>query len=320
MKAVQVVGPGKAVFVQVPKPALQPGHVLVRPLKLSLCGSDIRMLWHAAPDSYPFPPGTTGHEMVGVVEASGGTEFSAGDLTLTLAPGHRAMAEYYLAPREHVLPLPAGRPLEELLQAQQLGTVFYACQRLPSVVGLDVAVIGQGSAGLWFNFQLRRMGARRVMAIDLDPVRLGLSKRFGADQTILNEAHDVSAVVAELTGGRGADLVVEAAGEIDAINLAVDLVRKGGHILFFGYPRGQHVRFNFEEFFHKCVRAHTIVGAQEEPGQVSTRLALELIARGEVDVTPLLTHHVPFEHVLDAYELHRTRGDGAVKIVIEMPG
>ena len=321
MRAVQVVAPGEAIFVDVPAPELQAEHAIIRPLKLSLCGSDIRMLYHSAPECYPFPPGTTGHEMVGVVEEVDDPQgrIRPGDLTLTLAPGHRAMCEYYLAPLEHVLPLSSGRPLEHLLQAQQLGTVLYACQRLPNIIGKDVAVIGQGSAGLWFNFQLRRMGARRVIAIDLEEHRLQAAASFGATDTLHSLGSDPIEGVQEMTKGKMVDLVVEAAGEVEAINLAVDLVRKHGHILFFGYPRGQYIRFNVEQFFHKCCYAATIVGAQEEPGQTSTRMALDLIARGEVDVTRLLTHRFSFDEVLQAYELHRTRGDGVIKIVIDMP-
>ncbi len=321
MKAVQVVERGKAVFVDVPKPKLSPGHAVVRPMKLSLCGSDVRMLHYAAEESYPFPPGTTGHEMVGVVEQIDDPTgaIKPGDLTLTLAPGHRAMSEYYLAPLEHVLPLPEGKPLDHLLQAQQLGTVIYACQRLPNVIGKTVAVIGQGSAGLWFDFQLRRMGAKRVIAIDLEEFRLSPAKSFGATHTVHNGSLEPLVAIQEINDGELVDLVIEAAGEVDSINLAADLVKKFGHILFFGYPRGQTIGFNFEQFFHKCCHATTIVGAAEEPNQTSTRLALDIIAGGEIDVTPIITHHFPFVQVRDAYELHRSRGDGAIKVVIDMP-
>lgn len=323
MKAVQVVARGEAVFVEAEPPSLAPGHAIIRTVALSLCGSDVRMLHHSADECYPFPIGTTGHEMVGVVEeVDGSSSLKPGDLTLTLAPGHRAMCERYLAPLEHILKLPSapehGKPLEHLLQAQQLGTVIYATKRLPNVIGQDVAIIGQGSAGLWFAFVLRRMGARRIIAIDLDERRLALSDHFGATDTILNDGSNALAQLEELTGGRLVDLVVEAAGEADAINLAVDLVRKNGRILFFGYPRGQYLLFNFEQFFHKCCDATTIVGVSDEPDLVSTRLAIGLIARGEIDVSPLITHRFPFDRVIEAYEMHRTRSDGAVKIVIEV--
>lgn len=135
MKAAQVIARGQVRIVEVPLPALRPGHVLVRPRILSLCGSDIRMLHFASEASYPFPAGTSGHEMIGRVEAidAPGSPVQVGGYVLALAPNHRAMAEYFLAPIEHVLPLPAGTSLELLLHAQQLGTVLFACQHLPEI-------------------------------------------------------------------------------------------------------------------------------------------------------------------------------------------
>lgn len=321
MKAVQVVSRGKAQFVDVAPPSLLPAHALIRTERLSLCGSDIRMLHHAPEHAYPFPPGTTGHEMVGVVEQVGdpSTGLRVGDAVLALAPNHQAMAEYFLAKLEHIIPLPPEMPSELLLQAQQFGTVLYASQRLESVAGKSVVVIGQGSAGLFFNTQLCRMGAAKVIAMDLESHRLDRAATFGATHAIHNQGVDPANALREINGGRLADVVVEAAGDVAAINLAIDLVDQCGEILYFGYPRGQVIPFNFEDLFHKCCRVNTIVGASVEQNQASTRTALQLIASGEVDVAPLITHRLPFRDVIDAYELHRTRGDRCLKIVIEMP-
>jgi L-iditol 2-dehydrogenase len=321
MKAIQVVARGKAIFVDAPAPTLRPGHVLVRTRRLSLCGSDIRMLHYAPESEYPFPPGTTGHEIVGTIEAidSPGSALRVGETVMALAPNHQAMAERFLALAEHVIPLPTYKPIEHLLQAQQFGTVLFASKLLPDVKGKTVAVIGQGSAGLFFNFQLRELGARRIIALDLEEFRLERSKAFGATHTIHNAVSDAIDTVQEVTGGELADVVVEAAGDVPAINLAIDLVRKGGDILYFGYPRGQTIPFNFEKLFHKCCRAQTIVGATVEADQASTRKAIELIANGRIDVSQIITHRLPFADVIEAYELHRTRGERCLKIVIEMP-
>jgi threonine dehydrogenase-like Zn-dependent dehydrogenase len=216
--------------------------------------------------------------------------------------------------------LPDNLPMEVLLQAQQLGTVLYSARGMPNVVGRNVVIIGQGSAGLWFNFQLRRMGAQHVVALDIDPVRLERSATFGATRAVNNADDDPVEATRDLFGGELADLVVEAAGEVDSINLAVDLVRKYGDILYFGFPRAQTLPFNFDNLFHKCCRAATMVGSANEEKLVSTRLAVELVASGVAPAEALITHHMPFADTMEAYELHRTRADGAVKIVIEMPG
>ena len=321
MQGVQVVAPGRAEFIKMPRPEPLPGHVIVRADRLALCGSDIHMLHYSDPSNYPFPPGTTGHELVGYVTDidTADPEIAVGDRVLALAPGHLAMCEYFLAQREHVVPLPPGLPMEVLLQGQQLGTVLFASQRLPSLIGKTVVIVGQGSAGLWFSFHLRRAGARRVIALDIEPYRLEWSKRFGATTTICNAGGDAEQQVIAANDGELADVVIEAAGEIDAINLAPRLVRKFGTILYFGVPRGQTIPFDFQTLFQKCCQATTIVGASVETNQTSTRVALDLIAQGIAPAAELITHRIPFAGVIDAYEMHHRREDRAVKIVIEMP-
>ena len=105
MQAVQIISPGQTRFIETPRPKRKVGHALIRPLLLSLCSSDIWKLHHAPPEDYPFPPGVTGHEMVGVVEAvdAPGSDIQAGDVALVLVPGSDAMCEYFLAPVEDIL-------------------------------------------------------------------------------------------------------------------------------------------------------------------------------------------------------------------------
>jgi threonine dehydrogenase-like Zn-dependent dehydrogenase len=322
MRAVQAVAPGKTEFVEAPVPELGPGYALVRPVLLSLCGSDVRMVYYAPEEAYPFPVGTSGHEMVGVVEAvdARGSDIQVGDVALTLAPHHTAMAEYFLAPLADVLVLPPGRPLEHLLMAQQLGTVIHACKRLPNIVGKDAVVIGQGSAGLFFDAMLRRMGARRVVGLDVKEARVAAGLRFGATASLNNTHVDALKAVEEVLGGNLADLVVEAAGEIEAINLAAHLVKARGQLLYFGIPHAQRFDFDYWAFFCKYCDTVTSSDAMLEPGRASFRQALDLIAQGEIDVSSMVTHRFPFERVPEAYELARTRDDGAIKVVIETSG
>ena len=321
MKALQIIAPGQAEFVTVPVPRVKPGYALIRPIRLSLCASDIYLFRYAPRVEYPFPPGSSGHEMVGIVEAidAPGAPVQVGDLTLTIAPEQCAMAEYYLAPIQNVLPVPAGVPPEHLVQAQQLGTVIYACKQLPNLISKDVAVIGQGSAGLWFDFMLKRMGARRVVALDLQAHRLTVSPRYGATHTIHNPVEDPVAGLKAITGGELADVVVVAAGETASINLAIKLTKDYGFILQFGVPHHETFPGDYHPLFRKCLTLKAAVFASREPGHTSTLMALDLIASGELDVAPILTHRFPFDRVLDAYDLQAARDEGAIKIIIEMP-
>lgn len=322
MRAVQVVGHGEIDFVEIAKPELHPGHVIVRPRYLSLCGSDVHMLYYHTGGNYPLPVGTTGHEMVGIVEEvdAPGSGIKVGDWALTLAPTQNAMTECFMAPKDHVFVLPQGTSPQVMLQGQQLGTVIFACKRLPNLMGKSVAVIGQGSAGIYFDFMLRRMGASTVIGVDQIQSRLDAAKQFGATHTVNNSKVDAAQAISEITGGQMVDLVVEAAGEPSSINLAPYLMKQYGHLLYFGIPRALTIEFDFRVFFSKYGHTITNSGAAREPGHTSTKQALQLLAAGEIDVEPLLTHTFPFERVMDAYEMAYKRTDDCIKILVEVNG
>ncbi|MCY4064338.1 MAG: zinc-binding dehydrogenase, partial [Chloroflexi bacterium] len=318
MKAVQIIARGQCAFVEAPKPALQPGSAIVKTLRLSLCGSDIRHIHYLPDDRYPSPIGETGHEMVGLVEAIDPANGSVqpGDIVLCLAPDHGAMQEYYRAPIDRLLPFPTGTPLEQAVQAQQFGTVLFAAKSLPDLRGKTVAVIGQGSAGLWFNFALQQRGAAKIIALDLKAYRLAYSQRFGATDTLHNVDIAVADALRELNGGELPDVVIEAAGEEASIRLAIEIVRENGFILYFGVPRFETMDFPIFKYFWKSLTARSNVSTIKEPNHASTRQALKLISDGAVPVADMITHTFKFADVMEAYELHRIQDEGAVKIVI----
>ncbi|MEE2938357.1 MAG: zinc-binding dehydrogenase [Planctomycetota bacterium] len=322
MKALQVVSRGEVEFVDAEKPRLKPGHALVRPRMLGLCGSDIWMLDFCPEERYPCPVGTTGHEVIAEVVAIDGEHDSVkvGDLTLALTPDHRGMAEYYLAPLENLLPLPAGKSPEELLMAQQLGTVIFASKYLPNVIGKTVAVVGQGSAGLWFNAMLKRYGAGKVISFDNHEHRMALSERYGADHVIHGSADDAVESLKSVNCGELADIVVEAAGRESSINLSFQLAKDNeGFLLQFGLPRPP-IHVDYASMFWQRLTVKSIVHAATEKGHTSTLHALDLIGSGALDVQPVLTHRFPFERVREAFDLQRTAADGAVKTIVDIPG
>ncbi len=321
MDALQVVARGKAEFIRTTLPELTESHAIVQPRHVTLCGSDVWMLSHAPDEAYPFPTGTTGHEVIAeILELSHEVEGHAvGDFVLAIAPDHRAMAERYLTPQKNLLKLPSGKTREELLMAQQLGTVLYACKQLPSVIGKTVAVVGQGTAGLWFNFVLKRLGAAKVIAFDPKSNRLQLASQYGATDTINIREEDPLEQALAINDGKLVDIVVEAAGREASINLSIELARADtGFFLQFGVPY-EPTSVNYGRIFTKCLKHKSIVHAGREPGHTSTLQALDLIASNYVDVSPLLTHRFPFDKVLEAYEVHQNATDNAVKIVIDMP-
>ena len=104
---------------------------------------------------------------------------------------------------------------------QPSGTVLYSCQQMPNLLGKNVLVMGQGSIGLSFTMITSRIGARNVIAVDLLDYRLEASKGFGSTHQVNPDKEDLEAAVAEITGGVGADVVVEAAGYADTFNMDV---------------------------------------------------------------------------------------------------
>ena len=321
MQATRITKPGEIVFVEIRDQAPRDGQVVVRPLCLSLCGSDVFHLFHMAAEEYPQPVGSSGHEMVGIVEkvGRGVAGIKEGELALTLSPPHTAMTEQYVAEAECVLPIPRDRPIEELLMAQQLGTVIYAARRLPNLVGQSAAVIGQGSAGILWAQLLRRLGCGRIMVMDVVDSRVEAGRRFGADLAFNNSRTDAVTEIRGATGGRLADLVVEAAGEVESINLAAHLVREKGILFFFGVPHARSFAFDYWTFYRTYAQTFSSGAAMLESGKGSFRLAIDLIARRDVDVRGMVTHRLPFRDVARAFELAHTRTDGALKVMVEIP-
>jgi L-iditol 2-dehydrogenase len=212
-------------------------------------------------------------------------------------------------------PLP---PMEQLLMAQQLGTVIYAArQHHWDVAGRTVAVIGQGSAGHFWAWSLKRSGAARVIVADRSPSRLAASAGFGADVMVDARTEDLTDVVMDLTSGAGADVVVEAVGRRETLQQSIRLCRQGGQLCWFGLPDTTDVvPIDFRQFFRRKLTAFTTHGAQTEPGLVSFRVALQHIRRGEIDVRPLLSHVVPVEEIERAFRLADACEDGVLKVSI----
>lgn len=320
MKAARWIDAGKVVCEDVPVPAPADGELLVQTAYASICGSDLHVVFPAAPMGDPPPPGFPGHESVGIVTQSRCAGFEPGDRVLTVpeAIDGRCLAQYQALPGAACIRLPDGPELTHLLMAQQLGTVLYALRNHQlDVAGKDVAIIGQGSAGAFFTFLLKRAGAARVLVSDLSPARLAYAKTVGADLTVDAGAEDFGAAVLAATGGRGADVVVEAVGSRATFPLTLQLAATGATLVWFGLPEGwEDYPFSFGEFFRRRLTAHCVFGAQGEPGLESFREAVALIEAGAIDVAPLLSHMLPIDDVTDAFRIAHDRSGGALKVSV----
>jgi L-iditol 2-dehydrogenase len=321
-RAGQLVELGRMAFVEAPVEPLRDGDLLVRSRYASICGSDLHVVKHGVetePDQWA--PGYPGHEGVGEVAESRAAGFAPGDLVLVVppVPEARCFAELQRVRSTSVVkldgPLP---PIEQLLMAQQLGTVLYAGRQHPcDLAGRTAAVIGQGSAGLFWAWSLKRAGAARVIVADRSTSRLAASPGFGADVMVDARSEDLTEAVMDLTAGEGADVVVEAVGRRETLLQSIRLCRLGGQLFWFGLPdTNELVPIDFRLFFRRKLSAFSTYGAQSEPGLVSFRVALQHICRGEIDVRPLLSHVVPVEEIAHAFQLADACENGVLKVSI----
>ncbi|MET9935803.1 MULTISPECIES: NAD(P)-dependent alcohol dehydrogenase [unclassified Streptomyces] len=343
MKALQyraVGAPPEVVTVPDPEPG--PGQVLLRVTAAGVCHSDIAVMSRPA-DQLPFPlPLTLGHEGVGTVEALGaGVEgFAVGDAVAVYGPwgcgacftcaqgkenycpraaelGIRppglgapgAIAEYMVvdSPR-HLVPLGDLDPVRAAPLTDAGLTPYHAVKRsLPKLVpGSTAVVIGTGGLGHVAVQLLRAMTAARVVALDVTEEKLALARTVGAHETVLSDA-SAAAGVRELTGGRGAEVVLDFVGAPPTVTSAGAMAAVEGDVTIVGLGGGA-LPVGFGSPAYEVSVASPYWGTRAELIEV-----LDLARAGAVDV------HVE-TYTLDdapkAYErLHEGRVEGRAVIL-----
>jgi threonine dehydrogenase-like Zn-dependent dehydrogenase len=311
---------GRIELVDVAEPRLEDGagkgEIIFQIEKACLCGSDTPY-FDETHLRYPLDVGHSLHEMIGTVVATNGEKFRVGDRVLAVPVEQRGLFERFRLSEERAIPLDP-RPLPEHgLLAQPLGTVLFALKKIPHLLDMDVAIVGQGPIGQLFCAALRNLGAREIIAIDRLESRLKTSPRMGATATICNAKEDPVEAVRKITGGQMADLVVEAVGHRDqALNLCTQLCRQAGRILYFGVPDETIDSIRWCELFRKNITVHTSVNPDFRR---DFPLAMRWISEKRIDVSPILTHRYPLAEIQTAFETFRDRKDGAQKVLIDFP-
>ena len=319
MKAGQIVAPRQIEIIDIEQPSLTDhpdGTVLIKTVHSAICGTDMPsfVLEHPA-ESYPLGLGLSIHEAIGVVTESTSDKFKAGDEVLGLPRHIGGLSEYFLSHESVTLPLTDYARKDCILMAQPLGTVVWACRKLPNLLNLDTVVIGQGPMGLLFTHTLSNLGAKTVITTDLVDFRLTVSKKMRATHTINTAEEDPVAAIEEITEGRMADLVVEVVGhQTETINDCLPLLKRGGTLLAFGVPDDEVYDFHFSDFFRKNIN---FIGSVGPDAPNDFPLAMDMIAQGRIDVSPIITHHLPFTEAQLGFEMALNKKDEAIKIVFD---
>lgn len=319
MKAIQISHNQELSIIDVEKPVVGHGEVLLKLSYVGFCGSDINTFMGR--NTMALNPVIPGHEIGAVIEAVGE------DVPEALKPGmvvtcnpytncnkcascrngrvnacqhnetlgvqrNGAMKEYIVMPWEKVIP--AGlldTKTCALIEPMSVG--FHAVSRA-QVTDIDVVlVIGCGMVGMGAVVRSASRGAT-VVAADIDDEKLALAKQMGASYTINTMKEDVHARLQEMTGGFGPDVVIEAVGSVATYQMAVDEVAFTGRVVCIGYAKSE-VSFQTKYFVQKEL---DIRGSRNAMPQ-DFRAVIHYLERGTCPTEALITKVIKPEEAYD---------------------
>jgi len=344
MKALVYRGPGFKALEDRPKPSLvKPDDAIVRITKTTICGTDLHILKGDVPTCAPGR--ILGHEGTGVVETVGSavTAFKTGDRVLISCISscgkcdycRRGMyshcttggwilgneidgtqAEYVRIPHADtsLYHIPDGLDEEAMVMLSDILPTGFECGVLNGKIedpGVNVAIVGAGPVGLAALLTAQFFSPGQLIVIDRDDNRLAVAKQLGATETINNATTDAVARVKGLTGGRGVDAVIEAAGTPATFELCQELIAPGGTIANVGV-HGEKVDLHLEKLWSQNISITTRL-----VDTVTTRMLLRAVETKKIDPTRLITHRFPLDRILDAYDTFGHASDTrALKVII----
>jgi threonine dehydrogenase-like Zn-dependent dehydrogenase len=315
MRAAVVAGPGEVRVDEVARPEPGPGQVRVRLEGCGVCASNLTPWEGPEWMSFPTEAGALGHEGWGVIDAIGaGVEgLEVGDRVAALS--YKSYAEYDVAEAGNVVRLPESLGRQPF-PGEPLGCAMNIFRRSDIQAGQTVAIVGIGFLGAILTRLATDAGAR-VIAISRRPFSLELATRFGAAETIPMDDHwAIIDKVKALTGGRLCDRVIEAVGKQWPLDLASELVREGGKLIVAGYHQDGPRQVNMQMWNWKGI---DVVNAHERDPEVAlqgVREAVEAVASGRLDPSPLYTHSYPLDQLDQALNATRDRPDGFLKALV----
>ncbi|MDB6169132.1 MAG: hypothetical protein JWM88_1996 [Verrucomicrobia bacterium] len=314
----------------------RPDEVRVRVAACGLCGSELESFKNRSPRRPP--PLVMGHEFCGVVEQVGSEvrqwKPGARIVSNSLVPcgqcvrcqrgdthlcAHRqifgmhrpgAFAEFVNVPARCLIPWPENLPAEAAALAEPLANgihIVNLTQHLPAATAL---VIGAGPIGLFCQQALQVLRGSRVFVADLSPDRLAVAKKLGAAGVIHSREQDPAKVMLELTGGEGADLVVDAVGASATKRGSLEALRPGGAAVWIGLHENPLTFDSYAITLPEKQVLGTYAAKIEELQQ-----ALELMASGKVDALSWV-QRFPLEESVPAFRRMLAAKGSDLKAVI----
>lgn len=335
MKVARLHGPLDMQIDEMPMPEIGPREVLIRVACCGVCGTDVDAYVGKQPRgwtiTYPF---RMGHELAGTVVATGKEVSTVAPGDAVVADGRLTcgycyycrrglwsacqnagyfsggLAQYATYPFTNLVKVPATVSLEEAAFAEPLACVVNGQAKIDVAPGAVAVVIGDGPIGMMHAQMLHHRGAYTIMIGLLDH-RLAIAERLGINMVINSTKQDPVAAIREASDGRGADVVVIAAGSVAALEQAIDLAARRGHVLYFAATLAPAVTLDLDLIHYKELR---LVGSYDST-IAQYEDALALIRAGAVQVKPLITHRLGLEQVQAGFEIARRHEGLKVQIV-----
>ncbi|HEX9781385.1 MAG TPA: alcohol dehydrogenase catalytic domain-containing protein [Opitutaceae bacterium] len=324
------------------------GEVLIRVDAVGICGSDLHMYETGrigtTVHAKPFVPG---HEFMGTVVQVGtdAADGNGGALRVktrvavdpqvachrcewceaghpNLCPHHTflgvfptdgALRERMLVPARNCFPIPdeisdgGGAALETL------GVALHAIDLSHIRLGWSGAVIGCGPVGLLIVRLARLAGVASLVAVDPLSWRAEQARAFGATHIIRDRAENCTADIMRATGGRGCDIVLEAAAAGPEAQAAMEVATPGGRVVLVGIPPDDRLTLTHSVARRKGL---SVIFSRRMKHVYPRSIALASGPRAQVDLDGLITHEFPLERTAEAFELHSNHQDGVVKSLV----
>ncbi|MGC2618283.1 MAG: alcohol dehydrogenase catalytic domain-containing protein [Acidobacteriaceae bacterium] len=304
---------------QVPMPSAGPGEIVVRVHAALTCGTDLKVYRRGYHARMLKPPIPFGHELAGTVHevGEGVTAFRRGDRVVALnsAPcgdcyycrhdqenlcdrllfNNGAYAEFLLIPArivaKNTLRIPTGIPFEHAALTEALACVVRGLDECQPRSGDTIAIIGAGPIGLMFMHVAQLYGMRVIAVVKRDE-QVAAARTFGASEVvqITDKTDPIAAVRALTPQRRGVDIAVEAVATPLAWQWAVDMVRKGGTVNFFGgCAAGTKVELDTNRLHYNNITLRASFHHTPE----AARKAFDLIVSGRFRCSDTITSRAP---------------------------
>ena len=343
MKATMIqqvmTAPKQIEFREVPVPEINDDQVLVKIMKIGVCGSDI----HVYHGTHPFTsyPVTQGHELSAKVVRLGAsvTGLREGQ-KVTIEPqvycgkcypcthgkynlceslkvmGFQTTgtaSEYFAVDASKVTPLPEGLTYNEGAMIEPLAVTVHAAKRFPDLVGARVAVLGAGPIGMLLAQSCKALGAKKVMITDVSDYRLELARRVGVDADFNTVKKDFGDAMVETFGPDKADVIYDCAGNDITMGQAIKYARKGSTIILVAV-------------FGKIATVDLAVLNDHELDLNTTMMyrhedyvdAIRLVNEGKIQLKPLMSRHFAFKDYLKAYQYIDDNRETTIKVLIDV--